>query len=93
MLLAVRLCACCNKLTVENRDAIATNGGIEAVANAMTKHANNQGVQDSAANAIASVVRDIPAHSAVANEAGVVPLLQHAATMGIPAATEQLARM
>ena len=76
-----------------NAGTIATTGGIDAVARAMVNHADNNAVQDSAAKAIENVVWDNPAHIAMAGEAGVVPLLQHAAAMGIEAAANQLQRM
>ena len=59
----------------------------------MANHADDNGVQESAAKAIKNVVWDIPAHIAMAGEAGVVPLLQHAAAMGIEHAANQLQRM
>ena len=62
---------------------IATSGGIEAVARAMTIHANSNIVQGHAVYAIALVVNDIPAHIVMAKAAGVVPLLQHAVAMGV----------
>ena len=40
-----------------------------------------------------NVVWDIPVHIAMAGEVGVVPLLQHAAAMGIARAAHQLQRM
>jgi len=76
-----------------NAGTIATTGGIEAVARAMVNHADNRGVQEQAAKAIKNVVWNIPAHIAMAGEAGVVPLLQHAAAMGIEHAAAQLQRM
>jgi len=72
---------------------IATSGGIEAVARAMTIHADNNGVQEQAVCAIEYVVGDIPAHIATAKAAGVVPLLQRAAGQGVQYAAEQLKRM
>ena len=62
---------------------IATSGGIEAVARAMTVHADNNGVQGNAVMFFRNVVRDNPAHIAMAKAAGVVPLLQHAVAMGV----------
>jgi hypothetical protein len=63
---------------------IATSGGIEAVARAMTLHADNNDVQEMAVRAIGNVVRlKIPAHIATAKAAGVVPLLQRAVAMGV----------
>ena len=59
----------------------------------MVNHADDNDVQESAAKAIENVVWDNPAHIAMAGEAGVVPLLQHAAAMGIEAAANQLQRM
>ena len=77
----------------ENRVAIAAAGGIAVVAGAMANHADNYGVQESAAKAIERVVRNIPDHIAVVRVAGMVPLLQHAADMGIERAKNQLQRM
>ena len=77
----------------KNKKTIATSGGIEAVARAMTIHADNNGVQGAAVRAIALVVRDIPAHIATAKAAGVVPLLQRAAGQGNEDAKKQLKRM
>ena len=76
-----------------NAITIATTGGIEAIARAMINHADNNDVQGSASMAIINVVRDNPVHIAMAGEAGVVPLLQHAAAMGIARAARQLRRM
>ena len=59
----------------------------------MAYHADDDDVQKSAAKAIQNVVWDNPAHIAMAGEAGVVPLLQHAAAMGIDGAADQLQRM
>ena len=59
----------------------------------MVNHADNNGVQEQAVGAIQNVVWDNPAHIAMAGEAGVVPLLQHAAAMGIEHAANQLQRM
>ena len=67
----------------DNAKTIATSGGIEAVARAMTIHADNNDVQEYAAWAIENVVGDIPAHIATAKAAGVVPLLQRAVAMGV----------
>ena len=53
----------------------------------MAYHADDDDVQESAVAAIQNVVWDNPAHIAMAGEAGVVPLLQHAAAMGIEHAT------
>ena len=80
-------------VNAENQVAIAAAGGIEAVAGAMVNHADNNGVQVSAVGAIRNVVRNIPVHIAMAGDAGMVPLLQHAAAMGIEAAANQLQRM
>jgi hypothetical protein len=76
-----------------NQQTIATNGGIKAVARAMANHADHRGVQHQGAASIASVVWNIPARIAMAIDAGVVPLLQHAAAMGFALATQQLQRM
>ena len=62
---------------------IATSGGIEAVARAMTVHADDNDVQEWAVRAIANVVSNIPAHIAMAKAAGVVPLLRRAVAMGV----------
>ena len=62
---------------------IATSGGIEAVARAMTIHADNNDVQKYAVLAFRNVVRDTPALIATAKAAGVVPLLQRAVAMGV----------
>ena len=59
----------------------------------MVNHADDNDVQESAAKAIENVVWDNPARIAMAGEAGVVPLLQHAAAMGIARAARQLRRM
>ena len=59
----------------------------------MVNHADDNVVQGSASAAIQNVVWDNPVHIAMAGEAGVVPLLQHAAAMGIEAAAVQLQRM
>ena len=67
----------------DNAKTIATSGGIEAVARAMTIHADNNGVQKYAVWAIYYVVWDVPAHIATAKAAGVVPLLQRAVAMGV----------
>ena len=67
----------------DNAKTIATSGGIEAVARAMTVHADNQKVQEWGADAIRWVVRNIPAHIATAKAAGMVPLLQHAVAMRV----------
>ena len=83
----------------DNAKTIATSGGIEAVARAMTIHADDNDVQEYAVRAISNVVRKIPAHIATAKAAGVVRLLQRAVAMGVrkgeqwgdPA--EQLVRM
>ena len=72
---------------------IATSGGIEAVARAMTIHADNNDVQEQAVRAIENVVKDIPAHIATAKAAGVVPLLQRAVGVTIADPAEQLKRM
>ena len=72
---------------------IATSGGIEAVARAMTVHADNNGVQGQAVWAIANVVWNIPAHIATAKAAGVVPLLQRAAGQGVEHASNALGSM
>ena len=76
-----------------NAGTIATTGGIEAVARAMVNHADNNDVQEKASGAILNVVFNNPVHIAMAEEAGVVPLLQHAAAMGIEHAANQLQRM
>ena len=80
-------------LTEANASTIATTGGIKAIASAMTNHANNNDIQKEGSAAINNVVYDSPAHIAMAGEAGVVPLLQHAAAMGVDDATNQLKRM
>jgi hypothetical protein len=67
----------------DNAKTIATSGGIEAVARAMTIHADNNDVQVEAVHAIRNVVGNIPAHIATAKAAGVVPLLQRAVAMGV----------
>ena len=72
---------------------IATSGGIEAVARAMTVHADNNDVQGAAVGAIGNVVWDVPAHIATAKAAGVVPLLQRAAGQGVQYAASALRRM
>ena len=73
---------------------IATSGGIEAVARAMTIHADNNGVQKQAVMAIWNVVwLKIPAHIATAKAAGVVPLLQRAAGQGVAHAANALGFM
>ena len=77
----------------DNAKTIVTSGGIEAVARAMTIHADNNDVQEYAAWAIENVVGDIPAHIATAKAAGVVPLLQRAAGQGSERAAKQLKRM
>jgi hypothetical protein len=77
----------------DNAKTIATSGGIEAVARAMTVHADNNTVQKMAVKAIENVVWNIPAHIATAKAAGVVPLLQRAAGQGVEDAAEQLKRM
>ena len=59
----------------------------------MVNHADNRGVQEQAAKAIKNAVWNIPVHIAIAEEAGVVPLLQHAAALGIEHAARQLRRM
>ena len=59
----------------------------------MANHADDDDVQESAVAAIQNVVWDNPAHIAMAGEAGVVPLLQHAAAMGIDGAADQLQQM
>ena len=59
----------------------------------MAYHADDDDVQESAVAAIQNVVWDNPAHIAMAGEAGVVPLLQHAAALGIEDAAKQLQRM
>ena len=59
----------------------------------MVNHADNNDVQEKASGAILNVVFNNPVHIAMAEEAGVVPLLQHAAAMGIENATKQLTRM
>ena len=76
-----------------NAGTIATTGGIKVVALAMANHPDENRVQVSAVKAIKHVVWNIPAHIAIANDSGLVPLLQHAATMGFEAATTQLKRM
>ena len=63
------------------------------MARAMANHADDNDVQEYTSHAIVNIVWDIPAHIALAGEAGVVPLLQHAAAMGIEHATKQLKRM
>jgi hypothetical protein len=75
------------------KKTIATSGGIEAVARAMTIHADNDGVQERAVYAITNMVGNIPAHIAMAKAAGVVPLLQRAAGQGNEDAAKQLKRM
>jgi hypothetical protein len=55
----------------------------------MAYHADDNDVQKSAAKVIKNVVWNIPVHIAMAGEAGVVPLLQHAAAMGIEVAANQ----
>ena len=75
------MCVGCADLN--NKKTIATSGGIEAVARAMTIHADNNDVQGYAVWAIENVVWDIPAHIAMAKAAGVVPLLQRAVAMGV----------
>ena len=72
---------------------IATSGGIEAVARAMTIHADDNDVQGEAVRAIYNVVKNIPAHIATAKAAGVVPLLRRAAGQGNGTATQQLEQM
>ena len=72
---------------------IATSGGIEAAARAMTVHADNNGVQGEAVLAIENVVWDVRAHIATAKAAGVVPLLRRAAGQGNEDAKEQLKKM
>ena len=59
----------------------------------MAYHADDNDVQKSAAKVIKNVEWNIPVHIAMAGEAGVVPLLQHAAAMGIEVAANQLQRM
>ena len=80
-------------LTEANASTIATTGGIKAIASAMTNHANNNDIQKEGSSAINNVVYDNPVRIAMAGEAGVVPLLQHAAAMGIARAANQLQRM
>ena len=72
---------------------IAANGGLEAVAAAMTNHADHRGVQEQAALAVGNIVWNIGNHIALAKAAGLVPLLRHAAGMGFESATKQLGRM
>ena len=67
-----------------NKKTIATSGGIEAVARAMTVHAFNNGVQGQAVWAIENVLwNSTPAHIATAKAAGLVTLLQRAVAMGV----------
>jgi len=87
------VCVCVGCADMKNKKTIATSGGIEAVARAMTLHADNDGVQGDAVWAIAKVVGDIPAHIATAKAAGVVPLLQRAKGQGNEDAAKQLKRM
>ena len=75
------VCVC--GYTAEVRKTIATSGGIEAVARAMTIHADDNELQLSAVSAIVELVKDVPAHIATAKAAGVVPLLQRAVAMGV----------
>lgn len=79
-LILVCVCVGCAE---DNAKTIATSGGIEAVAWAMTIHADDNYVQGQAVRAIENVVGDIPAHIATAKAAGVVPLLQRAVAMGV----------
>ena len=83
-------------ITAKNADnavPIAEAGGIEALARAMTNHADDRDVQYKAVYAFQKVVWDIRALVVMAQEAGVVPLLQHAAGQGIERAATQLVRM
>ena len=63
----------------------------------MTNHADDGAVQEAAARAVQSIVWDHGTqrlnHIALAKAAGLVSLLQHAAGMGIEAATTQLGLM
>ena len=72
---------------------IATSGGIEAVARAMTVHADNNDIQEYAVKAISNVVWDVRAHIATAKAAGVVPLLRRAAGQGVQYAADALGSM
>ena len=78
----ILVCVCVG-YAAENRKTIATSGGIEAVARAMTIHADNNAVQEEAVKAIENVVWKIRAHIATAKAAGVVPLLRRAVAMGV----------
>ena len=73
----------CVGYAAEIAKTIATSGGIEAVARAMTIHADNDGVQEQAVIAISNVVWDVRAHIAMAKAVGVVPLLRRAVAMGV----------
>ena len=72
---------------------IATSGGIEAVARAMTIHVNSNDVQVHAVGAICILVGGVPARIAMAKTAGMVPLLERAAAQGSQHASNQLKRM
>ena len=82
-LILVCVCVCVGYTDDNNQKTIATSGGIEAVARAMTIHADNKAVQGNAVWAIQNVVWNTPAHIAMAKAAGVVPLLQRAVAMGV----------
>jgi hypothetical protein len=78
----------------DNAKTIATSGGIEAAARAMTIHADNNGVQKQAVMVIHNVLRlKIPARIATAKAAGVVPLLQRAKGQCVQYASEALGSM
>ena len=68
--------------TAEVRKTIATSGGIEAVARAMTVHVDDNSIQEDAVMFISKFV-NTPAHIAMVKAAGMVPLLQHAVAMGV----------
>ena len=74
---------------------IAANGGLEAVAAAMTNHADHRAVQEWAAAAALNVFwsNAPPARIARAKAAGLVPLLRRAAGTDIPNAASALKKL
>ena len=78
-----------------NAGIIAANGGLEAVAAAMTNHADHRAVQENASWAVLNVFwsNAPPSRIARAKAAGLVPLLQRAAGTDIPNAATALEKL
>ena len=77
----------------ENKAAIIVAGGLHVVCAAMAAFPDNREFQEYAVSAIQGVVWNLPPLIDAALEAGVEPLLRHAADLGLENAVQQLQRM